>query len=488
MVEGDFLFHRLAAPRTRVFLVFALALLMLGWGLWSTPLLSHNEARRMVVAQEMVRGGSWLLPTMNGELYITKPPLYTWLQAALAELFGATSLFVLRLPSLLAALATLLLVWRWARRHLQEGTAELAVLLLAASPLFVFHGRFAEIEMVLALFNSAAVLWYFDYLEGAGRGRLRLAWAALGLAVLTKGPVALLFFLPPILLYGLVWERRALRGLADPLSWLLFLAIALPWYLYVLATVDPETIRAILHRDIVEKASRSGGTPFYKYLLDLLGGFFPWLLLLFTISPRKLKTPGTESWLAVAALLPVAIMSLFSAKHAKYILPVFPLLALWLASLLRQWMEKRAGRQRLVQVVLALLLLGLFVFHAFLAPHIWLHRHVALEPIAKAAKAYHLPLVAVGPTPIQLVYYYGKPVPVRSPAELEVAKTHGEALLVLADDRFWKRLDQAGLCVLEEWPVYLKKKRKARLYGVGGACSSARQQVEQHQVPQQQEQ
>lgn len=488
MAEGGSFARRLAAPRAWSLLVFALALLMLGWGLWSTPLLSHNEARRMVVAQEMVRGGSWLLPTMNGELYVTKPPLYTWLQAMLAEFFRSTSLFVLRLPSLLSALAVLLLTWRWARRHLKEGTAELAVLLLAASPLFVFHGRFAEIEMLLTLFNSAAVLWYFDYLKGAGRGRLLSAWAALGLAVLTKGPVALLFFLPPLLLYGLFWERRALRGLTDPLGWLLFLAIALPWYLYVLAVVDPETIRAILHRDILEKASRSGGAPFYKYLLDLLGGFFPWLLLLFTIPFRRLKAPGAESWLAVAVLLPVAIMSIFSAKHAKYILPVFPPLALGLASLARQWMERRAGRRRLVQVVLVLLLSGLFVFHAFLAPRIWLHRHIALEPIAKAAKAYPLPLVAVGPTPIQLVYYYGKPVPVRSLEELDLAKARGEALLVLADNRFWNQLDQVDLCVLEEWPVYLKKKRKARLYGVGGACSSARQQVEQHQVSQQQQQ
>jgi len=445
-------------------------LAIIAWGTWSAPILSHNEARRMVVAQEIVRTGNWLLPTMNGELYITKPPLYTWLQAAFANLFHSTSVGVLRLPSVLSALGLLWLLHGFVQRHAGSRQAWFALLVLGTSQLFVMHARNAEIEMLLALFNTAALFLAWEFLRSGRRPLLCLAWISLGLAVMTKGPVALLFFIPPILLYGLLVERRALKCLVTPLGWGLFLMVALPWYLYVYLAVDPETIHAILQRDIVAKV-RKAGAPFYTYLEVIAGGFLPWLFVFFIQPPkllwRRLRQPGVEAWLAWAVLVPTVIMSTFGAKHGKYLLPLFPAMAGWLGIELARWYETAGVQGRRLLVGAALVMLsGTLLFHTVLAPIVWKHRYQAIEPIVQKVRRVGLPLVAFRQTPIQLVYYFGEPVKVVDLEKLQELRHHGQPFLLLADSRFWKRLEPLHLEVVGEWPVYLKKKRKARLYRV----------------------
>ena len=451
-------------------LLGAALLAIVAWGIGSAPILSHNEVRRMVVAQEIVRNGHWLLPTMNGELYITKPPLYTWLQAALATLFHSTSPGVLRLPSVLSALGLLWLLHGFVGRHAGSRQAWLAVLVLGTSQLFVMHARNAEIEMLLALFNTTALFLAWEFLRSGRRLLLYLAWISLGLAVMTKGPVALLFFVPPVLIYGLLVERPALKCLVTPLGWGLFLLVALPWYLYVYLSVDQETIHAILQRDIVAKV-RKAGAPFYTYLEVIAGGFLPWLLVFFVQPPkrlwRRLRQSGAEAWLAWAVLVPVVIMSAFGAKHGKYILPLFPAMAGWLGIELGRWLEKAGERgRRLLAGTALLMLFGTALFHLVLAPIVWKHRYEAIEPIVEQVQQAGLPLVSFRQTPIQLVYYYGQPIEVVDLEKLWELRQRGQPFLLLADSRFWKRLEPLHLEVVREWPVYLKKKRKVRLYRV----------------------
>ena len=82
-------------------------------GAWAVvELMSLNEGRRALAIQEMVASGNWLLPHLNGELYLTKPPLLYWLSSAFA-MFGGVNEWTLRLPSALAAIAVLFMVYRY---------------------------------------------------------------------------------------------------------------------------------------------------------------------------------------------------------------------------------------------------------------------------------------------------------------------------------------------------------------------------------------
>jgi len=79
--------------REPLFIILLSVTLLLGavvffWGLGDIPLLTFNEARRAVPAANMVANGNWLLPELNGALYITKPPLIYWAAAATSDLFG----------------------------------------------------------------------------------------------------------------------------------------------------------------------------------------------------------------------------------------------------------------------------------------------------------------------------------------------------------------------------------------------------------------
>ncbi|MGA7879190.1 MAG: hypothetical protein WCA08_26255, partial [Desulfoferrobacter sp.] len=73
MTDDDRLYSAL------LYIVFLGSLTIYFWGIWAIPILSHNEARRMIVVQEMISNHNWLVPTLNGQPYLAKPPLFYWL-------------------------------------------------------------------------------------------------------------------------------------------------------------------------------------------------------------------------------------------------------------------------------------------------------------------------------------------------------------------------------------------------------------------------
>jgi len=455
--------------------LFAAALLICAFGTWSLPIMSHNEARRMVVVQEMTRRHNWLMPTMNGELYIAKPPLFYWAMALAATAFGSTAEGVLRLPAIACGMGLLFWGWAWCRRHAGRNHAAWFIVVLATSQLFIQHTRSAEIEIMLALLNSAALFLLYDHLVRPSRLTLHAAFACLGLAVLTKGPVALVFFIPPALAYGLLADRNALHALAAPGGWATFALFALPWYVYVYATADPSAIQAVIDKDLAGKMKGARTvSPIYKYLLVLLGSFSPWILALFHRPGRLIRSLAAsrfEAFCALAAIVPFVIMSAIGEKHGKYILPLYPFFAIIIAGRLMVFhKEARARAKKIISIAVGGALVGNFIFYGLAASRIYRHRYVALRPIAAAARATDAPLFAVRKLPVQLVYYYGAPIPLLRERQIIKKNKSGEKFCVLADSKAWGMMDRTGLCVLREWPVYLKRSRRARLYGSETLC------------------
>jgi len=113
--------------------VVAGAVLITCWGIWTTPLMGINEGRRALTALEMIRSGNWLIPTMNGHIYIEKPPMLYWLMLLSAKIFQSSAEWVLRLPATLAALATGGLVFVVVKRYINRDVAVLSILILATS-------------------------------------------------------------------------------------------------------------------------------------------------------------------------------------------------------------------------------------------------------------------------------------------------------------------------------------------------------------------
>lgn len=267
-----------------------IGLLVLFWGLGDISLTSLNEGRRALAIKEMFAGGNWLLPTLNGELYLTKPPFLYWLSLIFSNLVGAVSEWTLRLPSALAALATLWMVYRYSLKQFGTWPALFSVQILLANLGFAMLARRVEIEMLLTVLCVGSMLSALKYIEApVKRTWIYLSYFLLALAVLTKGPVALLFVTLPLIVAA-VWTKDLLirQVLTDLKGWAIFLVVAASWYLVVSLQLGFDIWEAVVRRDMLGKMQAEEVA---KPLLSYLGWItvdFLLLVVLLLVRPRAL--------------------------------------------------------------------------------------------------------------------------------------------------------------------------------------------------------
>ncbi|MFA7594691.1 MAG: glycosyltransferase family 39 protein, partial [Thiohalobacteraceae bacterium] len=397
-----------APGRTRnsFWLLLAAWALLVVTALLTRPLLPVDETRYVGVAWEMWARGDFLVPYLNGEPYSHKPPLLFWLIQAGWWLFGVNDVW----PRLVAPLIglgclglTVLLARRlWPQRPL---AAVLAPWLLFGCVFFAGFSTLIQFDLLIVLCTLLGMLGLQRAATGVGSGWL-VVGLAIGLGVLAKGPVILLHVLPAALLGRLWVDRARLRGWAWWYGGLaaavvLGAAIALAWALPAGQTGGPDYQRAIFWGQTAERMvdSFAHRQPFWWYL-----PWLPLLLLPWTLWPplwRALRGGiGGERagrFLLCWALPAVIALSLISGKQVKYLLPVFPALALLAAGALARVSDVFASQrapQGLSQKVpqgsprrqgLALALLAapalLFGFAAFRDLDARVHWAAAIEPL-----------------------------------------------------------------------------------------------------------
>jgi 4-amino-4-deoxy-L-arabinose transferase-like glycosyltransferase len=370
-------FDARAAELARAALAFAAvmllgAILMLN-RLGAAEVCNSNEAVEGLVVQQMVERGEILFPVLNGSAPMYKPPLFHWTATALAHLLGVHDVteLTLRLPSVLYALAGVLLTMVFVRGWLGVPSAVLAGLVLLGSYQYVDEARFGRVDMALTFFEALALfafLWWSSsrndrHRPGASRRRETAAHyvfaIALGLGVLAKGPVGMLL---PLLAVGtfLALEKRwdDLRALGSPGPVLLGLAVGASWYVagYWSQRFD------VLQRQIVdENFSRFLGgiatmSPWY-YVKPLLLNSFPFSLLVpFAVvealrsgaaTQREQARDGNSAaprLLAIFWVVTVLFFSIAAYKRRAYLLPLWPAAAVLLVWWLRARPVERARR------------------------------------------------------------------------------------------------------------------------------------------------
>jgi 4-amino-4-deoxy-L-arabinose transferase-like glycosyltransferase len=316
-----------------------------------------DEGNNAEAAREMMEAGNWVVPTFNFELRVDKPALLYWLQIAAYHLGGVNE-FAARLPSALAALATVLLVYELGRLVFGATAGLLAGVVLAAAPLFCAAARFANPDALLVLFSTATLAVFWHGFARGGRWWYVPAGVCAGLAVLAKGPVGLVL---PLTVTGLflLWCRR-LRLLFERGVWLgvlAFLLVALPWYAWVGAETKCEFLRGFILRHNIGRFQSTmenhGGSVFY-YPLVLAVGLGPWSAFLglagwygikglrgapaappVTPDDPRLRFRFLWCWAGVY----LVFFSLSGTKLPNYILPLYPPVALLLGHFLDGWRQ-----------------------------------------------------------------------------------------------------------------------------------------------------
>lgn len=219
--------QRLAIP------VLLLLLLLRLIAAWALPLTDKTEARYGEIARKMWETGDWVTLWHDyGVPFWAKPPLSTWLSAGSMNLLGATELAA-RLPSLLLALATLLLACSLIRQRSGRDAALACALILGSGLLFLGTAGtvMTDSALLFCVTFSLVAVWRAVVLGSRAWGYL--LFVGLGLGLLAKGPLAGVLVGMPVFFWVLLGNRW--RALWQRLPWLtglpLMLAIALPWYL-----------------------------------------------------------------------------------------------------------------------------------------------------------------------------------------------------------------------------------------------------------------
>jgi len=321
------------------------------------PMSEPDEARYAQIPREMLTRGDWITPYLNHVKYFEKPPLLYWAVAATYSLLGFHELTA-RLWPVLFALLGMGITYAVGRSMWNRWVGAVAAAILATCPLYFGLSQVLSLDMMLAaLITAAAGSFWFAYADDKRRRVGLLAfYASLALAVLTKGPVAL------VLLGGIVGAfvllRRdfaVLRWLLAPMGIVLFLAIAAPWHIAV-TQANPEFAQFYVVEQHLNRYlnPHEHHEPIWFFVPVVFGGAAPWTVLCLT-APSLLwsrftallrgRTSASTLYLALWAGVIFLFFSLSGSKLATYIVPVFPPLALLMARALQIGLRKDPARR-----------------------------------------------------------------------------------------------------------------------------------------------
>lgn len=316
-------------------LILGLQALLLTFRLGQIPLLGPDEPRYSRVAVEMARANEFVTPTLAGEPWLEKPPLFYWLAGLLFRIFGENE-FAARGPAVIAALLLTAFTGLIGARLFGASCGRLAMLIVATTPLAFAYGRAASMDMLLAaLVTGASGLFLLSIHGIAGPAATPAAWVFMGLAVLAKGPIGALIPSGVAIATALGLRRFEVARLVTPLSVVLFVVVCGPWFVAVYLDQGFHFIEVfILNHNLQRFTStvHNHPGPFYYYIPVLLLGVFPWTGLIAPAVVAAAKM-GRASGLSMAAWfsVPLVLFSLAGSKLPGYILPCLPSLAIGLA-------------------------------------------------------------------------------------------------------------------------------------------------------------
>lgn len=378
------------AARNSFCLLFAAWAILLATALFTRPLLPVDETRYVGVAWEMWARGDFLVPFKNGVPYSDKPPLLFWLMQAGWALFGVNEIWP-RVVAPLLGLACLGLTALLARRLWPERptAALLAPWLLFGCVFVAGFGTLTQFDLLIVFCTLLGMLGLLRAARGLGSGWL-IVGVAIGLGLLGKGPVILVHILPAALL-GYLWVDRA--RVQGWVCWyggtlaalLLGASIVLAWALPAAQAGGEAYRNAIFWGQTAERMvdSFAHRAPFWWYL-----PWLPVLLLPWSVWPplwqalRRIELQRSVRLLLCWAVPALVILSAISGKQQKYLLPIFPALALLAAYALAglEESEWRARRQWLAALLLALPA-GVFALAAVRDLSARVHWAGGLEPL-----------------------------------------------------------------------------------------------------------
>lgn len=379
MRDADVTGTRWDAPLVLVLSVAAVALVALGHPLFAGALHPLDDCTYAAAARNAWEHGAWLPLRYDGHAFYQHGPLVPWSMAALFGAFGVHEAWA-RLPSVLAALGTVALVFAAARaEYAQRAPTDrqgawlagllAAGVLLTTEAFLRFSGR-ARLDAPLTFAMLLSAYGVLRAMERPLAGYL-LAGLGAGLAVCAKGAAGVVAL--PAVLFAILLARRG-RDLARPAAyWGLALAVALPapWLGYLLIQDGDAYTRGYVIGFVGEALSQGRGMAPQStayYLWFFLETYWPWLPLLLVALVAQVRDGLARrpiSPFAVFAVVFGLALAVPRTKYPHYAMPLYPLFAVLLGVAGARWLATTRARQWAVRLWYGLGALGIAALLAF---------------------------------------------------------------------------------------------------------------------------
>jgi 4-amino-4-deoxy-L-arabinose transferase-like glycosyltransferase len=319
----------------RAALVSALAALLVLPSLGQRRIVTGDEARFAVLAQDMLTRGTWFDARVRDQRYRNKPLLYPWAIKVLSMPQGRVTETTAQLPIVLAAVAAVFFTTLLGQQLFSARAGVIAGLVTATSYGFFAHSQIVLPDMLVVAFGLAALCAFWASVSDPPNPRaLATFYAAIALGVAAKGPMGLL----PLLVV-LVWllagkGAGGLRHLASKVGGLAFVVVTAVWLVPYLFAGSRSFARSVVWEDWL--AWYLGGPQPLKMLnmlLDGAKGLIPWttLLVLPLLAVRRQWRDAPYRFAFLSWLVPLVVV-MFSQNHrVRYLLPTYPAAALLLA-------------------------------------------------------------------------------------------------------------------------------------------------------------
>jgi 4-amino-4-deoxy-L-arabinose transferase-like glycosyltransferase len=340
-------------------------------GFFAMPVVDRDEARFAQASRQMLESGDVVVPRIQGRDRLNKPPLIYWAQSASAGVltWGRAERdepWMYRVPSLLGAIVSSLLVLRLGMLMFSLRVGVIAAIMLALCPVVWWEARQARSDMVLLAATAASMLGLWMCIRGEGResdaaepaaagacrdGKgngwgLAWLWGGMAVGVLTKGPITPMV----VLLAGAAWAlwlgrwRPVAVRTAPILGVVVVLAAGAPWLVAVVQRVGPDVywktvIDETLGRSLAPKEGHWGPPGYHIALVwamlfpasfYLVGGL-RWAVRHARRARRAVVIPARAqaAVFLLAWVVPAwVIFELVSTKLPHYTMVLYPALAL----------------------------------------------------------------------------------------------------------------------------------------------------------------
>ena len=302
-------------------IVFGISLLLFIPFLGKVHLFDWDEINFAECAREMVTSGKYSTVTIDYLPFWEKPPLFIWMQALSMKIFGINE-FAARFPNVVAALFTILtLIYHGAQHQNRKfGYWWAAFYIGSFLPNMYFHSGIIDPWFNLFIFNSIA----FYYL-GTSKQRIpEFLFAGLfaGLAVMTKGPVAILLIAASVFLFHLITKFKSFPKFKYVILTLITaLVISLLWFFLLWISGNKAIITQFLDYQVrlfQTKDAGHGGPIYYHWVVLLLGCFPASFLALGSFFRKDSYQNPFNTMLFISGVFTLVLFSIVQTKIIHY--------------------------------------------------------------------------------------------------------------------------------------------------------------------------